>query len=60
MPYHGIRTCSKCGRYGGFNLVRNCGRTGIVKCNHCGKEKRVKWSLYIDPRRFEQALKGGD
>ena len=46
MPYHGIKSC-KCGVYGTFKLLRDCDATGIVKCSHCGNEKRVKWSLYV-------------
>ena len=46
MPYHGIRRC-KCGKYGRFIFVRDCGVTGIVKCQFCDKEKRIKWSLYV-------------
>ncbi len=55
MPYHGPRPCSNCATRK-FELVRNCGITGIIKCRDCGKEKRVKWSLYITPQRFLRPL----
>ncbi len=54
MPYHGIRPC-KCGKYRGWRLVRDCGRTGIVRCVRCGKEKRVKWSLYVRIENLKKA-----
>lgn len=57
MPYHGVRPC-KCGKYGTFEFVRDCGATGILKCNYCGRARRVKWSYYIRRSEFEnKALK---
>lgn len=51
MPYHGIRPCiCGCRKY---EFVRDCGRTGIVKCSDCSRAKRVKWSPYITPDRFQ-------
>jgi len=56
MPYHGIRPCRKCSLRK-FELVRDCGRTAIIKCSACGTERRIKWSLYINPQRFEKEAK---
>jgi len=52
MPYHGIQRCV-CGT-DNYEFVKDCGRTGVVRCLGCGKEKRVKWSRYIMPQEFQQ------
>jgi len=52
MPYHGVRPCSVCSKRK-YSFVKDCGVTGIIKCVGCGKEKRVKWSLYVNQSRFE-------
>lgn len=52
MPYHGVRPCKRCENRK-FEIVRDCGATGIIKCTICHKEKRVKWSYFVRRSRFE-------